>query len=287
MSDFKQIAIIGYGVITGRVLSYVNECANRYGYIVRYIEHEVYPFNAAKKYAKTMGLGSETIEDSNRLTDYFFELAKEGKTLIVSASNNYLFPKQLVENSNIKIINFHNALLPELPGRNAPSWAIYEKYKRTGITWHYVNSKIDEGDIIIQKECVIDNDVKAYELAARLMNIGGDAFETIFEAVLNNAAKVYKQQISQKRKLYKAREIPGGGQFSLEDNALDIYRLLRAMDYGKNNIFPSPETVYKGQKVKVRRYKKMSRREIGNFEDKLFLPIDNEYVLMIKIMADS
>lgn len=282
MAAFKHVIVIGYGVVTGTVLPIVNEHLGKYGYSVAYIEHEVHPFNAAKKYAEANEVEYHVIEDKIELTNFFEKRAENSKLLIISASNNYLFSKHLVENDNVTIVNFHNALLPNFPGRNAPSWAIYECLKKTGITWHYVTSGVDEGDIIIQKECPIDDDIRAYELVAIQMKLAGEAFIECYEDILNESAKPLKQDICEKRRLYKSKEVPGGGIFDLEDKPEDIYRLLRAMDYGKNDIFPLPMTVYKEQQIRIRRYKKVSLAEKNDVENTLYIPYSADEYLMLR-----
>lgn len=282
MNAFSQIIIIGYGVVTRRVLSYINEHSGEHEYSVVYIEHEVYPFNATKKYAESNNIEHFTIEDKISLTNFFVERASKYKLLIVSASNNYLFPKQLVENRDITIVNFHNALLPSLPGRNAPSWAIYENYKKTGITWHYVTSGIDDGDIIVQKECFLNDDIKAYELVAIQMELAGEAFEENFEDILARTIKATKQNICENRRVYKSKEIPADGKFDIKDNVENIYRLLRSMDYGKNGIFPLPTTVYNEQLICIKRYKKAGIKDKCDSNNRLYLPFDTENALMLK-----
>lgn len=282
MSLFKQIVVIGYGVVTGRVLSYVNEYASKKGYTVQYIEHEIYPFNMAKKYAEAHRVDYQVIPDKIQLTQFFLNQADKGRLLIISASNNYLFPKQLVENKNVTIVNFHNALLPQLPGRNAPSWAIFEKYVVTGITWHYVSSGIDDGDIIIQKQCPITQDMKAYELVSCQMTLAGDAFEEVFDDIILGNVKPIKQKICDRRKIYKSNEVPGGGMFNLNDDIEYIYRLLRAMDYGKNSIFPLPTTIYNGNPIIIKRYKKIAVKDKRESANKLYIPFNNEELLMLK-----
>ena len=42
-----------------------------------------------------------------------------------------------------------------------------------------------------------------------------------------------------KRKLYYSWELPGGGKCSIGDLAEEVYRILRAMDYGKTDVFPA------------------------------------------------
>ena len=148
---------------------------------------------------------------------YFLQKVSQ-KVLIISVNNNFIFPAKLISNENVVIINFHNALLPELPGRNAPSWAIYEGKKTTGITWHYVAEEIDAGDIIIQKKCIIDDDVKAYELVASQMKLASDAFKECFDDILHGVVQTKKQMVPAHRKIYKSFEIPGNGKINLADS---------------------------------------------------------------------
>ena len=106
--QFDHVVVIGYGVVTGEVLKTVYSLASKYGYTYEYIEHEVHPFNAAKKLAEAEGIPYNILQDKKDLTRYFEELLMK-KTLIISASNNYLFPEKIVSSENIVIINFHNA----------------------------------------------------------------------------------------------------------------------------------------------------------------------------------
>lgn len=282
MGTFEHVIVIGYGVVTGEVLSLVYKYSSKYHYSLEYIEHEVHPFNAAKKFAEANGVDHRVIEDKQALTDHFMQSAMAFKLLVISASNNYLFPKALVENENVAIINFHNALLPELPGRNAPSWAIFEGRKKTGITWHYATAGVDAGDIITQKECEIPNDIKAYELVAAQMKLAAEAFAECYESVLNGKAEVVKQVIPKNRRLYKSKEVPGDGSFDLKDDPEYIYRLLRAMDYGKNDIFPLPVTYYNGRKICIKKYKKIKAEEIKESDNKIFLPYGRDFYLMLR-----
>lgn len=280
--QFAHIAVIGYGVVTGEVLRLVQSFSSKYRYTVEYIEHEVHPFNTAKKFAEAGGIELHVIEDKKDLTAHFEKMLAQ-KTLIVSASNNYLFPAKLISNTNAIIINFHNALLPELPGRNAPSWAIYEGRTYTGITWHYVTEGVDAGDIIVQKRCEIPPDIKAYELVSIQMQIAAEAFAECYEPVLAGTAVVRKQRISADRRIYKSYEIPGDGYFNLDDPPEAIYRLLRSMDYGKNDIFPLPRSMKDGQAIQIRRYKKIPISDAFESPDRIYIPMDDDYCLMLRV----
>ena len=280
--NFKKVIVIGYGVVTGNVLKTIYNKKDVYQYDIAYVEHEVYPFNQAKKFAEKKSIDYYVLEDKEKVTAYFLDETKEDKVLIISASNNYLFPAHIISRKNVTIINFHNALLPNYPGRNAPSWVIYNKEKETGITWHYVVESVDACDIIKQKKINIVSGIRAYELAAKLMDLASVCFEECIDNVLLEQVECKKQSQENNRRLYKSYEVPGEGCFRIDDNPDDIYRLLRAVDFGKNNIFPPIKSELDGYTIKVKRYKKTGKKEdVGSKGNKLFIPFEGEY-LMIK-----
>lgn len=277
---FQKAVIIGYGKITGEIITYAIERQKEYGYQLEVIEHEVHSFSITEKICTEHGIPFARIEDKKELTDYFDSFSE--RTLIVSASNNFLFPKKLVEKENLKIINFHNALLPAYPGRNAPSWVIFMGEKETGITWHYVNAGVDEGNIIIQKRCAIDADVKAYELAEQLMRLAYEAFLECFDAILQERAEAKVQHFDAGRRMYRSSEVPADGFFEMKEEPARIYRLLRSLDYGKNGIFPPAQTVIDGKRAEVLRYRKVAGNENRDVDGFLFLPLEDKHLLKIK-----
>lgn len=280
---FERIIIIGYGRVTTQVLEHVCELESDYGYTVEYIEHEPHPFSTLKKACEARGVPFRPMPEKGELKLWLKGLEEE--TLILSASNNYLFPASVVEKPNVTIVNFHNALLPRYPGRNAPSWVIYAGERETGITWHYVTAGVDEGSIILQKSCGIDPDVKAYELTDRLMALAYEGFCECFRGILEESVEARPQEAVPDRRMYRSWEVPGGGHFDTRDAPEGIYRLLRAMDYGKNAIFPRATATHEGRKIRILRYRRLERE--GHMEDSggkgvLCLPLDEAYLLRIK-----
>lgn len=289
---FEKVIVIGYGKITGDILGYIIERQKEYGFHPEFIEHEVHPFGITEKICKESRIPFARIEEKRKLAARLG--AETEKTLIVSASNNFLFPKDLVEKENITIVNFHNALLPGYPGRNAPSWVIFAGEKESGITWHYVTAGIDAGNIIIQKRCEIGADTKAYELAGRLMELAYEAFAECFDDIVKEQARTEAQHYDAGRRMYRSYEVPADGFFELTEEPAYIYRLLRSMDYGKNGIFPPARTEIEGRKAEILRYRKIPgeaaslargtkrEEESGNAEGFVYLPLAEGYMLKIK-----
>lgn len=277
---FRKIVVIGYGKVTGEVLQYVCDRKREYGYEIEFIEHEVHPLSITEIICGENGIPFVRIEDKKELASFLDKITE--KTLIISASNNFLFPASLVEKENITIMNFHNALLPDYPGRNAPTWVIYMGESQTGITWHYVTAGVDEGNIIIQKRCEIGEDMKAYELTERLMDLASEAFRESFADVMAESVKAKPQGFDPKRRMYRSYEVPSEGFFDLADRPEDIYRLLRSVDYGKNDIFPPMRTMVDGREAEILRYRKIAPDKRKDEDGFVYLPFDDGNLLKIK-----
>lgn len=279
-SDFRRVVVIGYGKATGGILKYTDDRRVDYGYRLEFIEHEPHALGVTKQICEERGIPFVSMPDKRELGRYFGEIQE--KTLIVSASNNFLFPAAVVERENITIINFHNALLPDYPGRNAPSWVIYRGEAQTGITWHYVTAGVDEGNIILQKSCRIGPDTKAYELTETLMDLAYDGFCECFDGVLQENAVARPQGFSPERRMYRSSEIPGDGFLDLNEPPEKLYRLLRSVDYGKSGIFPPLQMEVAGKRAEILRYRKVAPEKKKEGADMLYLPLADKDLLKIK-----
>lgn len=279
-TDFCRVIVIGYGKAAGEILKYTADRQADYGYRLEFIEHEIHALSVTRQICEEREIPFSSMPDKRELGAYLEGIRE--KTLIISASNNYLFPAFLVERENNTIINFHNALLPDYPGRNAPSWVIYKGEEKTGITWHYVTTGVDEGSIIIQKTCEIGPDTKAYELTERLMDLACEGFKECFDTVLSEKAEAKPQIFPSGRKMYRSTEVPGEGFLDLAEDAEKIYRLLRSVDYGKTGVFPPLQTLVEGVRAEVLRYRKISPEKKKEEAGMLYLPFADGDLLKIK-----
>ena len=281
---YESVVIIGYGQIVNNCIQKLTELRSKFGYNLEYIEYENTGLSNSTDICEKCDVSYKQLGDKEKVTEYFLGILE--KTLVISAGNFYIFPKGVVEKENLTIINFHSALLPKYPGRNAQSWAIFCEEKEAGATWHYVTDQLDAGKYIIQKACEITGDTKAYELTGKIMRIAFEGFWEIIEGVLVDAYdRTQNVVIDPNRKVYKGKDIPGEGRFTLEDDPEYIYRLLRSTDYGKSDIFPAIRTNVKGKEVRISSYKKLYNEGISGIviDDKMVLiPFDAESVLRLK-----
>ena len=88
--------------------------------------------------------------------------------LVVLAGFMRVLKAPMLEAFPRRIINIHPSLLPKFPGLEAWKQALDAGEKVTGCTVHYVDEKIDHGDIVAQREVpVLPND-SADSLHARI-----------------------------------------------------------------------------------------------------------------------
>ena len=88
--------------------------------------------------------------------------------LVVLAGFMRVLKAPMLEAFPRRIINIHPSLLPKFPGLEAWKQALDAKESMTGCTVHYVDDKIDRGDIIAQREVPILPNDTAESLHARI-----------------------------------------------------------------------------------------------------------------------
>ena len=76
--------------------------------------------------------------------------------LICLAGFMKILSKSFIKNFKGKILNIHPSLLPKYKGLNTHEKAINNKDKYSGCTVHFVNSRLDSGKIINQKQVRIN-----------------------------------------------------------------------------------------------------------------------------------
>ena len=107
--------------------------------------------------------------DTNEVVDL---LVERGIEFIILAGFLWLVPDNLLELYDNKIVNIHPALLPKYGGRGMYGHFVHEAVianaeKESGITIHYVNSRYDEGDVILQARCKVEIDDTPHSLASK------------------------------------------------------------------------------------------------------------------------
>jgi len=94
--------------------------------------------------------------------------------------------QMFIDHFNGNIINFHNSLLPSFKGMHACTEALDYGVKVSGATIHFIDAKVDNGPIIIQKSVpVYDNDTP-YILMRRIIICANVILPKAIELICDN-----------------------------------------------------------------------------------------------------
>ncbi len=89
--------------------------------------------------------------------------------LVCLAGFMQILSKKFVYSWQNRIINIHPSYLPKNKGLNPQKQVINEKASYTGCTVHFVNEKIDDGEIILQEKVKVMHNDNVQTLSDRIL----------------------------------------------------------------------------------------------------------------------
>lgn len=195
---------------------------------------------------------------NNKIT-YSFEninknynnLKRFNPDILISAYYRNIIEPKILKLVNYKAMNLHPSILPAYRGTKSSVWALINNEKTTGISFHYINEKIDDGNIILQKKIKILDTDDAFTLYHKLISLFIINFPEAFRRLIkNHKGRKQKGKIS-----YYKRELPFNGVRCFANTTYE-----EAKQFVKALNFPG----YKGAFFK---YKCSKKIEINSIEE--------------------
>ncbi len=113
--------------------------------------------------------------------------------IIVTCAYGQIIPKVILDCPKLGCINVHASLLPKLRGGAPIHKAIIDGYKTTGITIMYMDVKMDDGDIISQREIEITDDDNLESLHDKLSIMGKELLLDTLPSIIAGTNERTKQ----------------------------------------------------------------------------------------------
>jgi phosphoribosylglycinamide formyltransferase-1 len=120
-------------------------------------------------------------------------LRDAGVELVVLAGFMRLLHEPMLKAFPRRIINIHPSLLPKFPGLEAWKQALIAGETVTGCTVHYVDERIDHGQILAQKEVKILPNDTAESLHARIQVLEHELYPAIIAEFCEGYNKTSQQ----------------------------------------------------------------------------------------------
>lgn len=130
----------------------------------------------------------EDFYNTDRVVKY---LAKDNIDFIILAGFLLRIPQNIIDLYPKKIINIHPALLPKYGGKGMYGDYVHKavvaaKEKESGITIHYVNENYDEGTIIFQEKCVVEDSDSFEDVANKVHALEYKCFPIVIEKLIGD-----------------------------------------------------------------------------------------------------
>lgn len=163
-----------------------------------------------------------------RTPEFLADLASYGPEVCVVAAYGKILPKDVLELPKYGCINVHTSLLPKYRGAAPIQWAVLNGEEKTGVTIMKMDEGIDTGDIILQKEILLQKDETAGTLFDKLAEEGGKLVVKALEQIENKTAVFTAQDHS--RATYVGMIDKSFGHMDFSESAVVIERKIRGLD---------------------------------------------------------
>ena len=152
-----------------------------------------------KKY--TLKNKIKTLQPSNLMDEEFINQIKGLKPDLIIVVAFRKLPTEIFNIPRHGTINLHASLLPNYRGAAPINWCLMNGEIKTGVTTFYINEKIDQGDILLQKEIMIKNEDDFGSLYNKLSEVGAELVVKTVEGIFNNSLKPIEQNFIDDLKL--------------------------------------------------------------------------------------
>ena len=145
------------------------------------------------EHARTAGIETLVLSHTDFASreDYDRALVKElkdrGVALVCLAGFMRLLSPVMVGAFPNRILNIHPSLLPKYPGLHPQQQALDDRATVSGATVHFVNTDLDAGPIVLQREVPVLPEDSEHTLADRILQVEHQLYPEAIAAVLDRA----------------------------------------------------------------------------------------------------
>ena len=198
-----------------------------------------------KACALELGLPITQPEKIKNNAEFQSHLASLSPDAIVVVGYGRMIPQWMLDLPRHGNINLHASLLPKYRGAAPIQWAIARGEPVTGVTTMRIDSGLDTGDILLQKELSIAPEDTAETLAPRLASAGADLVISTLRGLQSGELQPLPQDDAQATLAPVLKK--EDGRIDFHRSAVEIYNRLRGFQP-----WPGAFTTFRGKIVQVR-----------------------------------
>ncbi|MDR1773750.1 MAG: methionyl-tRNA formyltransferase [Clostridioides sp.] len=191
--------------------------------------------------------------------------------LIVVIAFGQILNSELLNIPKFGCVNVHVSLLPKYRGAAPINWVIINGEKKTGVTTMFMDKGLDTGDIILQEEIELDDEITAGELHDKMMLKGAEVLSRTISDIEAGTVKRTKQDDS--KFSYAPIMNKELGKVDFNNEAKNIHNLIRGV-----NPWPSAYTTYEDKTMKIWKTKVLNSKSTE--EEGTILKVDKSGIVV-------
>ena len=162
-----------------------------------------------------------------KIREDYEEIIKLNPDIIVTCAYGQIIPKVILDCPRLGCINVHASLLPKLRGGAPIHKALIDGYKTTGITIMYMDVKMDDGDIISQREIEITDSDNLESLHDKLSVMGKELLLDTLPSIIEGSNDRIKQNEEEVTFAYNIKREEEHIDFN--KSSREIFNLIRGL----------------------------------------------------------
>jgi methionyl-tRNA formyltransferase len=171
-------------------------------------------------------------------------IKKINPDLILVIGWSQLLKKEIIEIPKLGVIGTHPTELPKYRGRAPIPWSIIKGLKKSALTFFYIDEGIDDGDILLQKQFLIDDIDDASSIYTKMTSLGKSMLMEILRLIETDNVTRTKQNSEDFIENWPKRT-PLDGKINWLQSAKEIHNLIRATTHP----YPGAFTIFKNKKL--------------------------------------
>lgn len=172
------------------------------------------------------------------------ELKNYPADVFVVAAFGQILSKEILDMPKYGCLNIHASLLPKYRGSSPIQWAVINGEEKSGVTIQQMNEGVDTGDILYQKEMMLDAKETGESLFDKLAVLGAEAIvETLSLLEQGKLVPVPQDEALATHTVMLDKTM---GRMDFSKSAAELERLVRGL-----NSWPSAYTFFEGKQLKV------------------------------------
>jgi natural product biosynthesis luciferase-like monooxygenase protein len=151
---------------------------------------------------------------------------------LMSIANLDIIPRAVLDLPVRGAINFHDGPLPAYAGLNAPVWAALAGEAEHGISWHFIEGGVDEGDLIAQSRFPVVETDTALTLNTKCYAAAIESFPHVIAELAAPTPAREAQDLAQRSYFARDDRPRAGARLDFNQPASALVRMVRALDHG-------------------------------------------------------